>query len=382
MELVKTWPTLYSYDKHGKIREWNVNVSTCNEYSHIHILYGLREGKKIDSYTKIKNGKNIGKKNETNHVQQALLEAQSEWNKKINREGYVEKLSKKSEKNYSPMLAHEYQKCKKHVVFPCFMQPKLDGYRMIYSDEKCISRQGLSFDILHNTHLYQELIQLPKDVVFDGELYVHNGIFEHLGILRKKKISDEDIKKLEGIEYHIYDVMNTDLDFSARWTSLCRILDGSKFSKIRKVETVLLQDEDAILKNHEKFVNKGYEGSMVRNCQGKYECKYRSRDLLKYKDFKDEEFEIIDFSSEKDPDSDDLLIVWVCQTKDGTSFHVRPQGTKEERKNIYQQCHQDGFSDYRGKQLWVKFFDWTDKHVPRFPTTKTKSVLTYIRENL
>jgi hypothetical protein len=48
---------------------------------------------------------------------------------------------------------------------------------------------------------------------------------------------------------------------------------------------------------------------------------------------------------------------------------------------IYQQCVEN-FSQFRGKKLWTKFFELTDRGVPRFPTTKTNSYVSYIRNVL
>ena len=62
----------------------------------------------------------------------------------------------------------------------------------------------------------------------------------------------------------------------------------------------------------------------------------------------------------------------------GDEFNVRPGGTKIERQKIYSDCL-DNFK-YKGKRLYVKYFELTDRGIPRFPTTKTTCVETYIRD--
>jgi len=92
-------------------------------------------------------------------------------------------------------------------------------------------------------------------------------------------------------------------------------------------------------------------------------------------------FQIKDFTFEKDTSGDELnLIVWICKTKDGNEFSVRPKGTHDERKSLYKECIEGNFQKYKGKNLWVKYFELTDRNIPRFPTTKTENVDSYIRD--
>jgi DNA ligase-1 len=373
-------PILSGIDTKGKTKTWEVSVLNCGSYSEIKLRYGY--DKKIETVTRVSEGKNLGKKNETTHFQQAVSEAQSKWNKKRDHEGYVSSNdiqtsseTKTSEATIFPMLAHDYFKHQSKVKFPAFVQSKLDGYRMIYHNGTCTSRQGTSFDILKETKLYKEL-QKIKNVILDGELYLHNGTFEHLGILRKKKLSGDDFEKLNQIEYHVYDIIMEGVPFKERLEELKKIKFGPK---IKLVETFKVASETELKEYHQKFLLDNYEGTMIRNPDGLYKCKARSTDLLKYKDFQDTEYDIIDYTFEKDTSGeDDNLIVWVCQNENGDHFNVRPQGTREERKMIYQQCEND-FSQFRSKKLWTKFFELTDRGVPRFPTTKTNTYVSYIR---
>lgn len=393
---------LYSKDVRGKLKEWNIKVFTYKDFSVINVLFGYKDGKMTESIHKIESGKNIGKKNETLHSEQALFEAKAKWKKKID-SGYaeiehssniVEKTSLKSLKESEPkkvlentitfpMLANEFCKHKQKIIFPAYMQPKLDGYRMLYNTKTkyCNSRAGKEFDILRKTDLYKELVNIQENVILDGELYIHNGVFEHLGMLRKKKLSKDDLEKLNKIEYHVYDIVDTDKTCERRFTFLSDFFSKNKFIHIKLVTTKIANSHNDIHDIHTSFIKDNYEGSMVRNMSGKYRCKARSNDLLKYKDFKDEEFKIIDFTFEKDNDNKNL-VVWICETNDkgndvdrrqGT-FHVRPKGTKEERKSLY-----DKASEFIGQKLHVKFFELTEAGIPRFPTTKTESYTTYIR---
>ena len=85
---ITVFQELYEKDAHGKIRTWNLRVEKYQEFSEIVIVYGYK--RLIEQRRRINLGKNLNKSNCTTHYTQAILEAQSKWNKKIN-EGYSTK---------------------------------------------------------------------------------------------------------------------------------------------------------------------------------------------------------------------------------------------------------------------------------------------------
>lgn len=381
----KTFNKLYGYDKKKKMKEWSIKVENHSTYSVIVTCYGQLDGKKTESRVAVRSGKNIGKKNETSHFEQAIMDAQSKWMKKRDIEKYMEdivaefaKIEVDEMKDFLPMLAQDYGKHAKKIIFPCYVQPKLDGYRMIYNakSKRCTSRQGKTFDSIMSSKLYkEELVHIEGEVVLDGELYVHGGTFEHLGILRKKKLKDEDIVTLGKIEYHVYDIIDTSLTYAERMTKLQNLFENRPFQKVVMVKTTETKTHDEIRLCHEEFVADGYEGTIVRNANGLYRCKFRSYDLQKYKDFMDAEYKIVDYTYEVDTSGEDMnLVVWICENENGVKFNVRPQGTREERQWLYK----NGLN-YIGKRLWTKYFELTDRGVPRFPSTARGSVEEYIR---
>lgn len=349
--------TYYKKDKNNTIREWRVNVIG----NIIKVQYGVRGGKFISKTQKIK-GKNIGKKNETSDEKQALLEAESKINKKID-EGYTESLHCINNVEFKPpMLAHDYDKFSHKTEFPCFTQPKLDGYRMLYLPvtQDIVTRNNKKYSVLYDTPLHEELkkINLP----LDGELYVHdkNYAFENYGVLRKKELKKEDLIKLNQIKYYIFDIM-IEGDFNDRLRVL-QSLKGYKYVKV--VNTYICKDEKDVSNYYEIFSKEGYEGSMVRNFKGKY-SNSRSYDLLKYKSFDDAEFKVIDFSYEKNLSDDNLKpVIWKCITPEEKEFDVQSKGTREERDVLYKKG-----KSYIGKMLTVKFFGYTTDGIPRFPKT-------------
>jgi ATP-dependent DNA ligase len=391
----KTFTSLCSKDKTGKIRNWNIKVINYSEYSDIIILQGYI--RQVETSIRIYKGKNIGKKNETTHFEQGISQATSKWKKKIE-EGYtktceiilenkdkcIEPVITISKDIKYPMLALEYIKNKSKIKFPVFMQPKLDGYRMIFDpkSQTMTSRTGKqSFNIIKKSDLYNELCKLPNEYIYDGELYIHNREFERLGVLRKKlssKITEKDLQNIYQIEYHIYDIIDEKLSFLERNKIIQNIFNKNRFIKIKNVDTVIVNDFDTLNEYHVNVVNElNYEGSIIRNMDSLYKCKSRSDGLLKYKNFIDAEYPIVNFTFETDTtvDADNPLVVWVCQTPEHKTFNIRPKGTKEERQLLYKRG-----SEFIGKKLWVKFFELTDFNIPRFPTTKTNTYKDYIRD--
>jgi hypothetical protein len=417
----KIFEPLYGKDIKGKIKTWKLKVEKYQDFSVIVTLYGYN--RLIETRRQINAGKNIGKSNETSHFTQAISEAQSKWTKKRDIELYTTKIVGEQvkevlenelventenvnlkETNPLPMLAQDFKKQKKKVQFPCNIQPKLDGMRMIYNTTtgQISTRQGKEYNIIKESgELYTELKSLPKGLILDGELYTNKVNFEDLGVLRKtKKLTKEDLLNLQKIEYHIYDIIDTKITFENRNKLIQNLFKETNYNKLIYVPTFTVNSEEEIQENHIKFLEEGFEGLMVRNTASFYKTKQRSSDLLKYKDFQDSEFKITNFTVEKDTSgSDENLVVWVVEVPikvvlDGhqgdsnleiennkIKCKVRPQGTKEERKELYKKCIKN-FDEFKGRPLWTKFFEKTRDGSLRFPTTMRNTYTEYIRDEI
>lgn len=381
---VNQFPTLYGKDKHNKIKEWNIHVENHNTYSIIKYSYGYLNSKKVECTLQINKGKNLGKKNETTHHQQAIADAQSKWKRKKEIDKYSTVLSDIQNTDTGPvlpMLAQEYKKHVKKLSFPCYVQPKLDGYRMIFEPKTntLTTRTGKPFGILTNTKLHQQLCELQLQFPVDGELYVHDSSFnfENYGILRRQdvsKLTQNELSILNKIEYHIYDIIISDVPFVKRLEELKKLNNNSN-DLIKVVETIECNNENDITEKHVHFTSNNYEGSIVRNASGLYKQKFRSYDLLKYKDFDDSEFTIVGFTSETNVSGGtDKPVVWICKTESDKKFNVPSKGTREERTVLF-----ENGDKFIGKRLWVQHFGWTNDGIPRFPKTMREGIAS-IRE--
>jgi ATP-dependent DNA ligase len=349
-------PILYQKDSKNSVKEWKIAVNN----SIVTIEYGLINGKKRKIVTEVFNGKNIGKKNETTKEEQAIKYAQSKWNNKKNT-GYLEtkpniEVTPIKYEQIRPMLSLDYNKRSKDIEEPFYIQPKLDGVRAIYMNGKFYSR--LNKEYIGLEHIKNEINEkIQKNIpILDGELYSDNLTFQELiSRLKNSKLQKDDIK------YNVYDIVSID-DFCNRYKWILNNLYN--FNTVNIVETHLIHDKKLVNNYHNKFVSEGYEGVMVRNNKGSYKTDYRSKDLQKFKKFKEDEYTIVGF---KEADGVEKgCVIWICETNDRKTFSVRPEGTHKIRKCMYEKA-----SEYIGKQLTVKYQELTDDFIPRFPVGKS-----------
>ena len=349
-------PILYKLQE-NKMRVWQVstryyNDGTCSLVS----KYGQLDGKQICSERSTV-GKNLKSKNATTPITQAMSEAKSKYNKKVDLEKYTRTLptSETLPGCPSPMLAQDYSKHSKKIKFPCFTQPKLDGYRAVYYNNRLFTRKGLPFNKTVTQHILDELSTLPE-TIFDGELFADNNSFSDLGVLRKKSPSVDDISRAKNIKYHIYDTIPKSLDpFVTRNETLKSIFEKRELKYLKLVPTMSVNSDDEIKKQHIKYIQIN-EGTIIRNGAGVYSNK-RSFDLQKYKDFQDAEFEIVSFTQDQTGG-----VLWTCKTDFGKTFNVSNIGTRQASRALVSTA-----GEYIGKMLWVKFFEYTPDGIPRFP---------------
>jgi DNA ligase-1 len=352
-------PTLYKMDSKGKIRQWTITCIETADGSFYTIEHGLVDGKQQSTDTLIEEGKNIGKANETTHWEQCLSEAESLWKKQRDRKGYTEAIPQ--DKPFRPMLAQSYDKHGKKIIYPCYLQNKLDGIRClaVVKNNKVtfISRQGKEFKAID--HLKSQLKNVPNGTVLDGELYCHHEEFQEIcSAVKRDKPSDSSKK----VEYHLYDLISDD-DYDGRLVALKKIHKGTG-KAIKLVQTKQIADEDALKSEWRRATKEGYEGVMLRNKTGPYKINGRSYDLQKYKQFQDDEFEIVGAYENKGKMKGECT--FICVTKNGTEFGVKPEGSSERRRQYWKDFQAGKLT---GKMLTVRYFGLTTSEdpVPRFP---------------
>jgi DNA ligase 1 len=373
--------TLYTINTNGKVKIWTICVKGTKDIAQIIINTGLENGKMTIFTSEINKGKNIGKANETTPLEQAISEAKSKYNKKLDA-GYTKTKQKTTSDNniILPMLALKYQEAGHRIKFPCYVQPKIDGLRGVLQKKELYSRLKNKFSNLdHILHEIQDC-----EYMLDGEIYSELGkgketqrekgqetilTFQQInGLVKKKTLNEQDKKDMLNMVYIVYDFIPhaneiKKLTFHERYAILNDYFSKKKFKYIKLLQTHIAKDKDELIKYQKKFIKDGYEGLIIRNFDGLYKIKNRSADLQKFKDFQDSEFKIIGFT-EGDNSTEKGCIIWICQTKDGKEFNVRPKGTFEERRKLYK----DG-KKYIGGMLTVMYFDHTDDGIPFHTST-------------
>ena len=193
--IIKRYPTLFKKDKSENIRLWNISavMNTKDNTYWIKTEYGQKDGKITIAEKEIKEGKNIGKKNETTVQQQIILICDKTFKDKKEKEEYNEQIcddKTKINKTFCPMLADKWDpnsktKRKIDITFPCFIQPKLDGIRCLsYLKNDNIVNQSRQLKYFKNLeHINTELNIIFNEfnnLVIDGELYNHDILFNKL----------------------------------------------------------------------------------------------------------------------------------------------------------------------------------------------------------
>ena len=363
--MINELPTLYAKASTGKIKQWRI----WTDGDMLHTEHGYIDGRLQQPAPKKINGKNVGRANETTPEEQAIKEATSKWTRQTEK-GYVEDpeaIEEKSEVElFKPMLAKNALKQKHKIEYPCTVQPKLDGVRCLARKRNgqvtLWSRSGKLFDSNILKELTGDLVLiLDEEQVVDGELFHPEWNFQQITRTYKKRRDEETeySKKTADLQYWVYDVP---CEFPTA-QRLARLGALETTVRVRKVYDKLCASWEEVCMWEKRFLDQGYEGLMIRNLEGAYKYDGRSSDLLKLKQFMDEEYRII---GGKEAIGDDAgTVVFTCVTSDGIEFGVRPMGARELRAEYWQNLDQ-----YIGKQLTVKFFEKSEDGVPRFPVGK------------
>ena len=199
--------------------------------------------------------------------------------------------------NFKVMLAHPVGK--KEFDRDSFIQPKLDGVRCYITKNGAFSRNHKRF--MNAQHILDELVPLfakYPHVVLDGELYNHNykdNFNKIISLVRKQTPSDAERNEAKVIQFHNYDIVETSpyikRSFKQRKDMINDLNWEFNLRYCKTVETHEVSIIESATEWHKRFLELGYEGSILRNNKP-YENK-RSYNLQKFKDFYDTEATII-----------------------------------------------------------------------------------------
>jgi len=381
MEVINsTLPKLYKKTTTGAIQEWEVRVEAGEEDSKLVGIiinnYGQVDGKIQESREIIRNGKNIGKRNETSIEEQAHTQAKSRWEKQ-KKKGYVENIVDAQagktddiiEGGIFPILAHKFWEQGHKIKFPALAQPKLDGHRCtsqnINGEVTLWSRTRKP--IKSSPHIVKAIAENCLLQRLDGELYNHD-YKENFEDLTSLITQDEPKEGYENIQYHVYDIPIPNMTNFERNNELQTSKHLFEGTPIHIVETRIVNSKEELMQAYEDFMEMGYEGAIVRNFDGKYVYK-RSYDLQKVKVFDDDEFRIVDIKiGTKGTMAGKAIFICERTREDqqlpaGVTFDCKLKGKLDDLK-----LYADDPSKVIGKIVTVQYQGYTRKNrKPRFP---------------
>jgi ATP-dependent DNA ligase len=397
--------TLYKRTKTGAIQYWTIEAKPDDGSSIIRKESGQLGTKSPTVHLEeITQGKNIGRANETTHIEQARFQAESDWKKKHD-EGYktlkdlgiiactepalvglyqypncgilyknlvnslnntLPQFNTDASGNIKPMLATDWKKIKK-IEYPLYCEPKLDGVRclmIVRKDETgtpivtFLSRTGKEYTTLDHIRddVYTYAFGFDKEFILDGEIYSDELTFQEI-------VSAVKAQKPNSLKLHFraYDIVNDEIQQHRR-NDLKPLVEaiGSEF--IQHIPWYVATSAEDVKEFHDRFVSRGNEGAILRCFDGKYAQGQRSRELMKVKEFNSEEFAFKNFEFGQRGVEDLIAVLW---TADGQSeFRAKMVGTAAQKEKLYNEKDQN-----EGAAMTVKFFGYTEggAGIPRFP---------------
>jgi len=371
-----TTVTLYKKATTGKAIQWSIEL----DKDRYRIISGQVGGKLVISQWTEAQPMNVGKANFRNEFDQAI----SEVNAKIvlmEKGGYRTTVEEAMlVERFEPMLAYELKDHWKFVEQLEYMhsQPKLDGVRSYVKANGMFSKEhNPTVSAPHIFQILKGLFEIFPDMVIDGELYAHKfrkDFDKIISLARKTVPTAADLEEsAELLEYHVYDIFfpqKPNMLYKERLAYMNNLIGGIGGSnpktagKIRIIKTIKVnpRNKNLLAKIHDRYVELGYEGQMLR-AEEPYQQK-RTKQLLKDKRLIDKEFEIVRLLEGKGNRSGMVGKVEV-RLENGQLCKAGMSGNVELYKKMWIERDQ-----YPGKMATIQFQGYTTKKSLRFPTFK------------
>ena len=287
---------------------------------------------------------------------------------------------------FSVALADKYEPSIVDWKDGWYVSRKIDGARCIgivdsNGDTSFYSRTGKPFDTLDIVAGGIKALGVTN-VVFDGELCLvdDDGNEDFQGIMKQLKKKDHTIS---NPSYKIFDMISHDefyskkgeknKPYSIRLNNLKEVMKDNECACLTVLEQDKIKNDDHFAEWVAKSTKDKYEGLMLR-ADEPYKGK-RSKDLLKYKSFFDDEYEVID--TEMGPfryvlngkEHEETMLSCVMIKHKGHIVRVGSGFSIEQRQEFY--CNP---CKILGKIILVQYFEETknqDGNLSlRFPTFK------------
>jgi DNA ligase-1 len=287
---------------------------------------------------------------------------------------------------FSVALADKYEPSIVDWKDGWYVSRKIDGARCIAivddsGNATFYSRTGKSFDTLDVVAGGIKALGITN-VVLDGELCLvdEDGNEDFQGIMKQLKKKDHTIP---NPSYKIFDAITHDEFYSKKGAynrpysiRLADLIGAMRFNEcpcLTVLEQDLIKNDDHFAEWVSKSTKQKWEGLMLR-ADEPYKGK-RSKDLLKYKSFFDDEYEVID--TEMGPfryvlngkEHEETMLSCVMISHKGHTVRVGSGFSIEQRQEFYKRPE-----NILGKIITVQYFEQTKNQDGgislRFPTFK------------
>ena len=277
-----------------------------------------------------------------------------------------------------PMLAKSETQITNRKIFEkdWYASRKINGVRTILyyknGEIHTASRGGaINYDfVLDHIITHPKLVKYFEEhpnLILDGEIYKFGWTLNRIsGICRSQKTAYDG----EPLELYVYDIVDVTKTFEQRLTILDTIEKDLNLGfdperdwndndlKIQIVPQELIAGWDCIKKLHDKWVSEGWEGLVIRDPDIVYKPGGRGNQMIKVKEYKDSEYEIIGLSEglrEED-------MCFVMTTPDGQQFNCIPIGDRNQK-----QWYREHIDELVGKMATVKYFEMSGKEGSQIP---------------
>lgn len=320
----------------GQGLEWDTFLETANQLEN-RTLTGNAARDKVDYL------RGLATQDEWNHWYRRILI-------KDLRCGVTEKTINKFSKIKVPvfecMLADDSKKHESKMKGQVFVEPKLDGVRVLAICDKkknevvLMSRNGkelVNFPQI-NTQFEHMLAELDQSWVFDGEIM--SADFQSL----MRQIHRKGDAETDDAVLNLFDCMPLD-EFSEggcdkplgerkKWLESFQF--GSNIELVESIKFDLDKEYDKFMDYNRSCIDKGYEGIMIKPQDGVYECK-RSSLWLKVKPFIEVSLKVVDVEEGTGRNAGKLGALIVEGTDDGKFIRTNVGSglTDEDREEFW-----------------------------------------------
>ena len=176
-----------------------------------------------------------------------------------------------------------------------------------------------------------------------------------------------DCDWLEYWIYDLYDKSDTDMSAEDRINLITEKLDWvtgrdnlETSDKFVLVNHTVVRSESSIWACHDGWVADGFEGCVIRDPEKPYKPNGRTNDMIKFKNYKSEDFLVVGYELGTRGSED---MTFICELPDGRTFKAMPVGDRSVKEEYV-----DNFEDkYEGHKAECTYFNYSDEGIPTQP---------------